>query len=301
VWVKVRRSDDLIWLVTLAATNDWPLTLVGNGSNSLFADQGVRGIVAQMADEQWRLEANAGANDQGQPLTRLIAGAGVSLPQIGGELQKRGLSGLEWGAGVPGTIGGAVVSNAGAHQGCIGDTLESARILIAPAQPGQAPTIQDFPADALGLGYRTSRFRAGRLIGFDDEERPLIAPRALIEPAEIILSATFLLSPDSPERIQQRIDEYKAHRKVTQPTQASAGSVFKNPQNEHAGSLIDRAKLKGTRIGNAEISQLHGNFIVTSRGARAADVAGLIALARRTVRERFGVELELEVELRGDW
>ena len=301
VWVTIAREEDLARLVTLAAAQGWPLMLVGNGTNILYADAGARGVVARMADAFWRLEATDRADANGQPLTRLIAGAGVSLPRLVNDLAERGLSGLEWGAGVPGTVGGGVVSNAGAHGACIGDTLESVRLLTPPAQPGDEASFRSLPADALDLRFRHSRFRAARRTIFDDDGRPTAAPRAPIEPPEMIVGATFLLWPDEPARIQARVAEYKRHRKETQPPQPSAGSVFINPPGDSAGRLIEAAGLKGSRVGRAQISPRHANFIVNTGGALAADVVGLIALARRTVRERLGVELELEVELRGDW
>ncbi len=136
VWATIAREEDLARLVTLAAAQGWPLMLVGNGTNVLYADAGAHGIVVRMADALWRLEPTDFTGASGQPLTRLIAGAGVSLPRLVNDLAERGLSGLEWGAGVPGTVGGGVVSNAGAHGACIGDTLESVRLLTAPPQPG---------------------------------------------------------------------------------------------------------------------------------------------------------------------
>ncbi len=298
-WVSIVQEDALERLATLAAQRDWPLMLVGNGTNVLYADAGARGIVARMQMTQWSLEPLEDAER-----VRLRAGAGVSLPKLVNDLAAQGWAGLEWAAGVPGTIGGAVVSNAGAHGVCVADTLESARILFAPGaaegEPDRA-VIRVLRASDLGLTYRHSRFRADRRVTFDDEGHPQAAPRALIEPPEMITGATFILRRDESAAILERVAYYKQHRKETQPPQPSAGSVFKNPEGDHSGRLIESVGLKGTRIGRAEISPRHANFIVNTGGASAADVVALIALARRTVRERCGVELELEVELRGDW
>lgn len=298
-WASIVEEGALERLATLAAQRDWPLMLVGNGTNVLYADAGARGIVARMQMTEWSLEPLEDAER-----VRLRAGAGVSLPKLVNDLAAQGWAGLEWAAGVPGTIGGAVVSNAGAHGACVADTLESARILFAPGategEPGQA-VIRELRASDLGLTYRHSRFRAARRVTFDDEGHPKAAPRALIEPPEMITGATFILRRDEPAAILERAAYYKQHRKETQPPQPSAGSVFKNPDGDHSGRLIESVGLKGTRIGRAEISSRHANFIVNTGGASAADVVALIALARRTVRERCGVELELEVELRGDW
>ena len=298
VWITLHTEQELLWLVRRASAEGWPLMLVGNGTNVLYADAGARGIVARIALDEWRLEP---ADEQH---AHLIAGAGVSLPRLVNDLAEQGLAGLEWGAGVPGTIGGAVVSNAGAHGSCTADTLRTARVIFVgeAARGGEASAgVRELEAAALDLAYRHSRFRAARRIAFDDDGRPSAATRAPIEPPEIITGATFLLRRDDPAAVRARVVRYRQHRKETQPSQGSAGSVFKNPEGDHSGRLIEAAGLKGARLGRAQISPKHANFIVNTGAATAADVVGLVALARRTVRERFGVELELEVELRGDW
>jgi UDP-N-acetylmuramate dehydrogenase len=292
-WVTVEREEQMVRLVEHALAEQWPVMVVGNGTNVLYADAGMRGIVAQMALTDWTLEEHADG-------ALLRAGAGVSLPKLVNDLAARGLSGLEWGAGVPGTIGGAVVSNAGAHGADVSDTLRSARVLFVDFTKGQVE-VRDLAASELALAYRHSRFRATRRITFDDEGHPSVPPRRLVEPAEMILGGTFALTSAPVEEVRARVARYRQHRKETQPPQASAGSVFKNPPGGYSGRLIEAAGLKGTRVGKAQISPVHANFIVNTGGASAADVVALIALARRTVRERFGVELELEVELRGDW
>ncbi|MEO7001454.1 MAG: FAD-binding protein [Ktedonobacterales bacterium] len=323
MWVTVTSEAELTQVVTLAHTQGCPLMLVGNGSNVLYADAGARGIVVRMADADWRIEPLDAGDAGDEQRVRLTAGAGVSLPKLINQLAAQGWAGLEWGAGVPGTVGGAVVSNAGAHGACTADTLESVRVLFAPQEPRaeagtREPTgekraiasrvaqsrqaeMRTLPTDELDLTYRHSRFRAARRVIFDDDGRPTAAPRMPIEPTEMITGATFLLRHDDPARIQQRVADYKRHRKETQPPQPSAGSVFKNPPGDFSGRLIEAVGLKGTQIGRAQISPRHANFIVNLGGASAADVVALVALARRTVRQQFDVELELEVELRGDW
>ena len=295
VWVAVEREDDLIALAALATQHDWPLMLVGNGTNVLYSDAGARGIAARMALNEWRLE------DEASDTPRLIAGAGVSLPKLVNDLAKRGISGLEWGAGVPGTIGGAVVSNAGAHQQCVSDTLQTARVLFTSGAAGEPPAVRELSAAELAFGYRRSRFRAAREITFDDDGQPQVSPRQRIEPPEIITSATFVLRRDDPARVRERVAYNLQYRKDTQPPQASAGSVFKNPPGDYSGRLIEAVGLKGACSGKAQISPKHANFIVNTGGATAADVVALIARARRTVYETFGIALELEVEPRGDW
>jgi UDP-N-acetylmuramate dehydrogenase len=294
-WITVASEADLLRLVRIAQEHAWPLLLIGNGTNALFADAGARGIVARMNIEEWHIAAE----DTDSAL--LVAGAGVSLPKLINDLAARGLAGLEWGAGVPGTIGGAVVSNAGAHGACVADTIQSARVLFADAGEAAEAHVRELPVAELELAYRRSRFRQEREIAFDEAGRPTPPPRALLEPPHMIVGATFRLRRDDPAAIRERVRKYRQHRKETQPPQPSAGSVFKNPPDDYSGRLIEAAGLKGARIGKAQISPRHANFIVNTGGATSADVVALIALARRTVLERFGVALELEVELRGDW
>jgi UDP-N-acetylmuramate dehydrogenase len=155
--------------------------------------------------------------------------------------------------------------------------------------------------DELDLSYRHSRFRSERRVWFDEKGYPIVAPGGLIEPAEIIVQVGVRLHRDDPEKLRSLIEKYKQHRKMTQPPQQSAGSVFKNPPGDFAGRLIEQVGLKGRIHGKAQISERHANFIVNQGGARAADVVALIVEARNRVLEQFGVELELEVELRGEW
>ncbi len=292
-WLAVSSEGDLIDLVTLAARERWPLMLVGNGTNLLYTDAGVRGIVVQNALSQWKLA------DLGDGSAQLVGGAGVNLPKLVNDLAAQGWAGLEWGAGVPGSLGGAVISNAGAHGTSLSDTLQSVRILDA-RDPEAGAQVRDYPLAELQMAYRDSRFRSRRRVEFDSEGRPIPPPRGLIEPAEIVTSVTCRLRREAPEILKGRVARYKQHRKETQPPQASAGSVFKNPPGDFSGRLIEAAGLKGKQIGKAQLSPRHANFIVNLGGARAADILALIALARATVRERFGVELELEIELRGE-
>jgi UDP-N-acetylmuramate dehydrogenase len=294
-WVSVEREKELLWLVELAAAHEWPLMLVGNGTNVLFSDVGARGIVARMALDDWHVEEIDDAR------VRLVAGGGVNLPKLINALAERGLAGLEWGAGVPGTIGGGIVSNAGAHGACIADTLVAARVLFSLDHPGARAELREVSAAELELGYRRSRFRRARELAFDAEGRPIPAPRARLEPPEMITGGTFILRREAPATVRERVARSRQHRKDTQPVEKSAGSVFKNPPGDFSGRLIEAAGLKGTAVGAAQISPKHANFIVNLGGATAADITSLITLARTTVLECFGIPLELEVELRGDW
>lgn len=292
-WLAVDSEADLIDLVSMAARERWPLMLVGNGTNLLYTDAGVRGIVVQNALSKWEL------TDLDDDTAQLVGGAGVNLPKLVNDLAGRGWAGLEWGAGVPGSLGGTVISNAGAHGASLSDTLQRVRVVDA-RDLESGPVVRDYALADLQMAYRDSRFRSRRRVEFDSQGRPLPPPRGLIEPAEIVTSVTCRLRRDAPEALKARVAHYKQHRKETQPPQASAGSVFKNPLGDYSGRLIEAAGLKGKQIGKAQLSSRHANFIVNLGGARAADILALIALARATVRERFGVELELEIELRGE-
>jgi UDP-N-acetylmuramate dehydrogenase len=295
IWLSLEKRDELIWLVQRCTEERWPLLLIGNGTNVLFGDGGVRGIVARIALTGYHLEVE----QDGTAL--LSAEAGVSWPRLLNELAAQGWGGLEFGPGIPGTLGGGVISNAGAHHGDLGQVLEWTEVLAV--NPNQQPALQlhRYQRAELALGYRHSRFRSGRRVTFDEHGYPLAAARSLIEPSEIVLLLGIRLRREEPQKLRALIEEYKQHRKRTQPPQPSAGSVFKNPPGDYAGRLIEQAGARGLQRGRARISERHANFIVNLGGARAADIAALIMEARKRVQEQFGVELELEVELRGEW
>jgi UDP-N-acetylmuramate dehydrogenase len=297
LWVTLETRADLVDLVTLCAQERWPLLLVGNGTNVLFADAGMRGIVARIALNNYTIE------DHGDGTALLIADAGVSWPRLLNELAALGWGGLEFGPGIPGTLGGGVISNAGAHHSNLGEVLEWVEVLDARNVEREAgsPRIVRYQHAELEMSYRHSRFRAQRRVQFDEQGYPLPAPRQLIDPAEIVMQLGVRLHRAEPEKLRATIQEYKQHRKRTQPPQQSAGSVFKNPPGDHSGRLIEAAELKGYGHGKARISERHANFIVNVGGASAADVAALIREAHSRVLAQFGVDLEMEVELRGVW
>ncbi len=295
VWVSLETSEEVLDLVGQAMAHRWPLLLVGNGTNVLYADAGARGIVARLALTEYTLAAE---DDES---ATLIAGAGVSWPRLLNELVPLGWGGLEFGPGIPGTLGGGVISNAGAHFGNLGSVLEWVDVIDARPNDENAPLVRHYPHAELDLSYRHSRFRSQRRIDFAADGQPLVTPRQLIDPAEIITRLGVRLHRADPQELRAKVEEFKQHRKRTQPPQQSAGSVFKNPAGDYAARLIEQAGLKGLVCGKARISERHANFIVNTGGASAADVVTLIIEARKSVKERFGVELELEVELRGAW
>ena len=242
-----------------------PWLVLGRGSNVLVDDAGLDGVVI--------LNRAAGLCIEG---TAVHAESGVLLSVLARQTAARGLVGLEWCHDIPGTLGGAVVNNAGANGGAIADVLRSARVLPA----GEPPRTLD--ASALAFAYRHSALRCE------------VAVPAGTRP--VLLDARFDLQPGDAGQIRQRMAAQRERRKATQPGGASAGSVFKNPPIESAGRLVESVGLKGARCGDAAISTLHANFIVTGPRATAADVLALIALMRRRVRAHRSVDLEPEVQ-----
>jgi UDP-N-acetylmuramate dehydrogenase len=243
--------------------------VLGGGANVLVSDAGVRGLV--ILNRARRVELH----EQDEPPT-VWAESGTSLGFLARQCAGRGLGGLEWAATVPGTVGGAVYGNAGAHGGDVARSLRMAEILQ------QDGSVRRWTRDELAFAYRSSALKRQK-IGY------------------VILAVEFELARGDPAVLQAQIETFVAHRKRTQPPGASLGSMFKNPPGDHAGRLIETAGLKGARVGHAEISTLHANFFVNQGECRAADVFALIHLAHEAVRSKFGVDLELEVELVGEW
>jgi UDP-N-acetylmuramate dehydrogenase len=239
-----------------------PVTVLGNGTNVLVRDGGIAGVVV-------RLSACTAITPLGND--GLVAEAGVSFPRLAREAARRGLKGLSFAIGIPGTVGGAVRMNAGAHGGELAQVLECVDIATL------AGDVLTLPSDRLGLGYRNSSLPAG-----------------------IVLSAVFALAPGDPVVLKAEMDEYLDRRGRTQPILTpNAGSVFKNPPDDFAARLIEEAGGKGIAHGDAAVSERHANFIVNHGHARAADVLAVVADVQSKVRERFGVALELELKVIG--
>jgi len=272
-FVNAQNVEDLVRAVKLARAHRLPYLILGGGSNVLVSDRGVHGLVIlnRAKGVQFR---HSGA------WVTLRAESGATLSMLARQCVSRGLAGLEWAVNVPGTVGGAVFGNAGAHGGDIAGCLRTATILDPDGR------IHTWMVDDLQYEYRNSllarELRAGK------------EPR-------VVLAAEFALTPQPVDALEARVNAFVEHRKRTQPPGASIGSMFKNPPGDYAGRLIDAAGLKGTRIGDAEISPVHANFFINHGQARASDVKALIDLARTRVRELFSVELELEIWLVGEW
>ena len=265
--IEARTLDELIEFARRARQRGVPIFILGNGSNILVRDSGIRGLVIENQCAQFSLDA---INSE-RALVR--AESGATLPGIANRLARQGWAGLEWAIGVPGTIGGAVVGNAGAHGACIADDLIRVAILDADS------AVRELPKTELAFDYRTSRFKRAK--------------------GEIVLRVDLEMRRDDPQVCVARMNRYTEHRRRTQPTDPSVGSMFKNPPGDSAGRLIDQAGLKGTRVGGVEVSQVHANFFVNRGGATASDVMQLIEIVCARTRARFGIELELEIEMIG--
>jgi UDP-N-acetylenolpyruvoylglucosamine reductase len=298
LWLTVSALDELIEAVTLARQHEVPILLLGSGANMLVSDRGVRGLVVQNRCQQVTFPRRpapperAGAAQRGlidamSDPPRAIVESGVILPSLAHRLARRGLSGLEWAVGVPGTIGGAVVNNAGAYGSSIADCLVRAELLMPAGYPEGNGRREWRSLNWFEYEYRSSRLKRPGAKGKREQF--------------VVLQAELALSRKSPAEIQNQMAAYSERRRATQPPGASIGSMFKNPPGDYAGRLVDAAGLKGTQIGGAQISPVHANFFVNRGDAKAADFAALIELARQTVKARFNVELELEIEKIGDW
>jgi UDP-N-acetylmuramate dehydrogenase len=267
-FVTVESANELADAVLEAKRNNLKFFVLGVGSNILVSDKGVRGLVIQN-------RARAVTFTERGHTILVRAESGMSLPTLARQCIFRGASGLEWAVTVPGTVGGAVFGNAGAHGSEVATNLRLATILQGNGE------IRDWSRDDLKLSYRKSALKNGH--------------------KGVVLAAEFELKRGDSEEMQAKVETFVSHRKRTQPPGASIGSMFKNPPGDYAGRLIEAVGLKRARVGGAEISPVHANFFVNRGSAKARDVYTLIALAQSKVREMFGVELELEIELVGDW
>ena len=267
ILITADSADDLARIIKLLHKQDLDYVMLGGGSNVLVSDKGVRGVVVLNRAKAVRF------HNGDQP--SVTVESGVIFSNLANRCASKGLAGLEWAATVPGTIGGAVYGNAGAFGGDVAGNLMWAELITDNGR-------EKFTVEQMGFGYRTSVLKRNEIDA-------------------IVLSAEFSLKNSTKEEVTVKIEQFSAHRKATQPPGASMGSMFKNPAGDYAGRLIEAAGLKGTRIGNAEISPVHGNFFINHANTKAEDIRALIRLVQKTVKEKLGVELELEVELLGEW
>ncbi|GKS57165.1 UDP-N-acetylenolpyruvoylglucosamine reductase [Nitrospira sp.] len=262
VLVKPADETDVARVCRQSHDARLPVFVLG-GTNVLIRDGGIRGIVVSLSNLK-------GIRNDAEGV--VYAEAGVGMPTLLKHVIKHGLAGLEWAAGIPGTVGGCVVMNAGTRLGEMKDSLKAVRM----AEPDGS--IRDYLRTELQFEYRRTHLPPG-----------------------IVVGAWLQLKPATQSDVGHAIKDYLRYRKATQPlTQPNAGCVFKNPSPRSAGHVIEAAGLKGLRVGDAQVSTKHANFIVNLGKASAADVLGLIAEVQRRVRDQSGVELELELKVIGE-
>ena len=260
--------DALRW----AAAEGIPVTVIGGGSNVLAADAGVAGLVIKVLTPRPMLRI-----DLADPTAPVVTGhAGMLISGFAEACGERGLAGLEWAVGLPGTLGGAVANNAGAHGGEMSASFLDATLIRYDGTP-QTVTVAD-----LAYAYRHSAIKDGTIPG-------------------VLTTVRVRLAPGDPAMLHARAREYHDWRKTAQPQAASAGSMFQNPPGDAAGRLIEACGLKGFTVGQARVSPIHANFIVNLGKATAADVLAVGDHCRACVRARFGIELHYEVQRIGRW
>lgn len=264
LYVEPATEEDVARLLVFCGEHQLPLFVLGRGSNLLIRDGGVRGVVMSLAGPYFSRLQVVG--------DRMVCGAGVKLKAVAVEARRHGLAGLEFLEGIPGSVGGALRMNAGAMGSWIFDVVETIRFIDRQGR------VHERPAAEVHVEYRGC---------------PLLQ-------SHIALGAVLRGERAAPERIQERMQAFNARRWETQPAQPSAGCVFKNPPSVPAGKLIEELGLKGTRVGGAVVSEVHGNFIVNDGGATAQDVLNLIEIIKERARSMRGIELETEVEIIGD-
>jgi UDP-N-acetylmuramate dehydrogenase len=262
--LEPKGAGELIGAVEKAREHGIPVTVLGGGTNVLVRDGGIRGLTIRLAKSLRRVEI------EGESVS---AEAGVLYPALANATAGRGLRGLEFATGIPGTVGGAVYMNAGAYEGETKDVLDWADV-----------------------------FREGEVIRMNNSDLELSYRRSIVQdhPDWVVLRAGYTLAPGDPEELKARIKEFRAQRMNGSPNRPSCGSTFKRPPGDFPGRVIEAAGLKGTKVGQVEVSPVHANYFVNLGGGTAEEALELMQLVRREVRERLGIELEPEVRVLGD-
>jgi UDP-N-acetylmuramate dehydrogenase len=264
-FIIANSTDELEEIFIQFWEMETPYLLLGGGSNLLISDTGFRGVVVLNKAKEMRF--TEGENPS------VWAESGAGLIQVAKQAGAHGLDGLAWAATIPGTVGGAVYGNAGAFGGDMAGVLHQIDLLTTSGR-------ETWSVEDMQYAYRSSTLKG-------------VAIKA------VILSAEIMLTEGNQVEIQERMRSFIEKRKKSQPPGASMGSMFKNPEGDYAGRLIEAAGLKGTRIGNVEISDVHANFFVNHGETKASNVITLIELVQKTVKEKFNISLELEIEIVG--
>lgn len=271
-FVLVDTAEQLQQIIALSKEEEVPYYIIGNGSDLLVSDSGVRGVVIRLAGEFEEITAREIVNEG---RCNICAGAGVMLASLALRAGKKGFTGLEFANGIPGTVGGAVLMNAGAYGGEIKDTIVAADVMTKDGE------IRRLEKEELQLSYRHS---------------------AMMESGDIVLKAYFVLTVRPKLQIFAVMESYRKARQEKQPLEyPSAGSTFKRPEGYFAGKLIQDAGLSGCRVGGAMVSTKHAGFVINAGGATAKEVYELIQHIRNTVKDKFQVELEPEVRFLGEF
>ena len=259
-------ADELIEAIETLRECDIPVTILGGGTNVLVLDGGIRGLTVRIARALNSVEVDG---------TSVVADAGVLYPVLANATAGKGLEGLEFGTGIPGTVGGAVYMNAGAYGGETRDVLSWADVY----KPEQG-TVERVPNEGLEFSYRRSALHN--------------------RPDWVVLRAAYALRTGDSEELKARIKEFRSQRMNGSPNRPSCGSTFKRPEGDYPGRVIEVAGLKGTKVGQIEVSPVHANYFVNHGGGTAKDALKLIKLVKETVKEKLGIELELEVKILGE-
>lgn len=262
--LEPRSVEDLVAAVRKAREHGVPVTVLGGGTNVLVRDGGVRGLVIRLAKALKNVDVSG---------NRVAADAGVLYPVLANTTAAKGLAGLEFATGIPGTVGGAVYMNAGAYGSETVEVIDWADVF----RDGDVARMSNGDLD---LSYRHSILHD--------------------HPDWIVLRAGYTLAPGDPEELKARIKEFRSHRMNGSPNKPSCGSTFKRPENDFPGRVIEAAGLKGARVGQIEVSPVHANYFINHGGGTAEEALELIHLVREKVRERLGVELEPEVRIIGE-
>ena len=285
--VSVNSSVELAEAAAWRWSHHLPWIILGGGSNLLVSDAGVRGVVVLNRARQVEF-------DRASVEPSAWAESGANFGLLARQAAAYGLAGLEWAVGIPGTVGGAVVGNAGAHGADMASNLMVAEILqhegCEQLIMGGQEYGEQWPVGRLEYGYRSSILKRASVHG-----------RGASACEYVVLRAQLRLAHSSQQVVQEQMDGFSEHRRRTQPPGATMGSMFKNPPGDYAGRLIDTAGLKGSVSGDAQISPVHANFFINRGQATATDFYRLIKLAQQAVLEQTGIRLELEIELVGEW
>lgn len=266
VFVEVGTERELAAVMSFISVNGLPWFVLGSGANLLVADKGIRGVVVSMVGDFERIEIDGNT---------LTAGSSALMSAAADAAAASDLCGLEGAGTVPGTVGGAIVMNAGTHRGYVDEVVQS---VVVVTEQGERKLLS---RDDCGFTYRNSRFQTDRSL--------------------VISSVTFLLRPGDGKAAREELDAVRRHRADTQPKGRSAGCFFKNPPDMRAGQLVDSAGCKGMRRGGAVVSDIHANFIINEGNATASDIRDLAEHVRELVKCKHGIELQYEVRMVGEW